>query len=200
MSKQLKSYSTVDDARAFAAFAYSGLEDKAGLDYLAHPVRVWETVKRRGGVPYIQVAALLHDVLEDTVIEAEQLLELGFHKDAVDVIELLTRDGHSGRCDVIDLCDLSASDTTRTSKSTQARSWSSSLTSRTTSTSRGCATCRRRCKLGFVRSTRTRSSCFAKSSRENPCTSLHVSCNVNFRSQDRKAWPVDRKGPIIPTC
>lgn len=109
MTRQLKSYSTVDDARAFAAFAYSGLEDKAGLDYLAHPVRVWETVKRRGGVPYIQVAALLHDVLEDTVIEAEQLLELGFHKDAVDVIELLTRDGHSGRCDVIDLCDLDES-------------------------------------------------------------------------------------------
>ena len=88
---QLKTYTTVDDALAFARFAYHGLEDKAGLDYLAHPVRVMDTVKRRGGVPYIQVAALLHDVIEDTVITEQMLLDLGFHKDAVEVIVLLTR-------------------------------------------------------------------------------------------------------------
>lgn len=101
---QLKSYSTVPDARAFAQFAYFGLEDKAGQDYLAHPVRVMETVKRRGGVPYMQVAALLHDVLEDTVIKAQMLLDLGFHEDAVQVIELLTRGPHTGTCDVTSLC------------------------------------------------------------------------------------------------
>jgi len=87
----LKKYTTVDDAMAFARFAYHGLEDKAGLDYLAHPVRVADTVKRRGGVPYIQVAALLHDVIEDTVITEQMLLDLGFHRDAVEVIVLLTR-------------------------------------------------------------------------------------------------------------
>lgn len=102
--KLLKTYSTVDDALAFARFAYFGLEDKAGLEYLAHPVRVMQTVKRRGGVPYIQVAALLHDVLEDTVVSAQILLDLGFHKDAVEVIELLTRGPHNGACDVTNLC------------------------------------------------------------------------------------------------
>jgi (p)ppGpp synthase/HD superfamily hydrolase len=99
-----KTYSTVDDAMAFARFAYHGLEDKAGLDYLAHPVRVMQTVKRRGGVPYIQVAALLHDVIEDTVISGHMLTLLGFHRDAVEVIELLTRGPHEGECSVTDLC------------------------------------------------------------------------------------------------
>lgn len=101
----IKSYSTVPDALAFARFAYFGLEDKAGMDYLAHPVRVMETVKRRGGVPYMLVAALLHDVLEDTVITRQMLLDLGFHEDAVEVIELLTRGKHTGSCDVELLCD-----------------------------------------------------------------------------------------------
>lgn len=105
MGKQLKSYSSVEDARAFAAFAYFGLEDKAGLDYLAHPVRVWETVKRRGGVPYIQVGALFHDILEDTVITPQHLLDLGFHQDAVEVTQLVTRGPHTGPCSVVDLCD-----------------------------------------------------------------------------------------------
>jgi len=97
----LKRYHTVPDAMAFAQFAYFGLEDKAGLDYLAHPVRVMETVKRRGGVPYLQIAALLHDVIEDTVITGQMILDLGFHEDAVEVIQLLTRSKHTGPCDVM---------------------------------------------------------------------------------------------------
>lgn len=91
MPNNIKRYHTVADARAFAAFAYFGLEDKNGLDYLAHPVRVMETVKRRGYPPYVQIAALLHDVIEDTVITAQMMLDLGFHRDAVDVIVLMTR-------------------------------------------------------------------------------------------------------------
>lgn len=107
MARALKSYTTVDDALAFARFAYHGIEDKAGLDYLAHPVRVWETVKRRGGVPYVQVSALLHDVLEDTVITPAMLLDLGFHEDAVEVIILLTRGDHTGQCSYVErkLCN-----------------------------------------------------------------------------------------------
>lgn len=103
--KTLRTYTTVEDALAFARFAYSGIEDKAGLDYLAHPVRVMQTVKRRGGVPYIQVGALLHDVLEDTVVTSEILIALGFHQDAVEVIELLTRGPHTGKCATPNLCD-----------------------------------------------------------------------------------------------
>ena len=103
---RLRVYESVDDALAFARFAYYKIEDKAGIDYLAHPVRVMETVKRRGGVPYMQVGALLHDVVEDTVITAQMLLDLGFHEDAVEVIVLLTRDPHtSPDCRPRNLCD-----------------------------------------------------------------------------------------------
>jgi len=105
--KQLKRYHTVPDAMAFARFAYFGLEDKAGQDYLAHPVRVMERVKLRGGVPYMLIGALLHDVLEDTVITAQHLLDFGFHKDAVEVVVLLTRGPHTGPCSYAErsLCD-----------------------------------------------------------------------------------------------
>lgn len=104
---QLKSYSSIDDAKMFAKFAYFGIDDKAGIEYIHHPMRVMETVKRRGGVPYLQVAALFHDIFEDTVVEPQHVLDFGFSKDAVDVAVLLTRGDHTGPCDYTakSLCD-----------------------------------------------------------------------------------------------
>lgn len=105
MAKHLKVYHTFPDAMALARFAYNGLEDKAGVEYLAHPVRVADTVKRRGAPPYVQSAALLHDLFEDTCFTPRILADLGFHVDVIDLITLMTRGKHTGPCTVIDLCE-----------------------------------------------------------------------------------------------
>lgn len=87
----IRVYRSVADADGLAAFAHSGIEDKGGLDYIEHPRRVAAAVRYRGGVPYLQVAALLHDVVEDTAFTLQMLLDLGFSRDAVEVVDLLTR-------------------------------------------------------------------------------------------------------------
>ena len=65
----------LESAIATAAKAHEGQTDKAGKPYILHPLRVMLNVK--GCIPE-QCAAVLHDVIEDTDITAEALLELGF--------------------------------------------------------------------------------------------------------------------------
>ena len=78
----------LESAIATAAKAHEGQTDKAGKPYILHPLRVMLNVK--GCIPE-QCAAVLHDVIEDTDITAEALLELGFSKEVVDAVVLLTR-------------------------------------------------------------------------------------------------------------
>ena len=53
--------------------AYAGKVDKAGREYILHPLRVMAKMKTDEEMS----AALLHDVLEDSEITAEQLLAEG---------------------------------------------------------------------------------------------------------------------------
>ena len=76
----------LESAIATAAKAHEGQTDKVGKPYILHPLKVMLNVK--GGIPE-QCAAVLHDVIED--ITAEALLELGFSKEVVDAVVLLTR-------------------------------------------------------------------------------------------------------------
>ena len=78
----------LESAIATAAKAHEGQTDKAGKPYILHSLRVMLNVK--GCIPE-QCAAVLHDVIEDTDITAEALLELGFSKEVVDAVVLLTR-------------------------------------------------------------------------------------------------------------
>jgi len=48
-----------------------------------------------------KVAALLHDLMEDTDLEEEDLLELGFGEDMVGIVKLLTRDPEEDYMDYI---------------------------------------------------------------------------------------------------
>ncbi|MBI3148095.1 MAG: HD domain-containing protein [Betaproteobacteria bacterium] len=53
-------------AIAFAALAHEGQTRKGtGIPYITHPVAVAGLVARYGGDDELQIAALLHDVLED---------------------------------------------------------------------------------------------------------------------------------------
>jgi (p)ppGpp synthase/HD superfamily hydrolase len=90
----MQTFKTLSDAIALAEFAHRSQVDKAGLPYIEHPRRVLAKVQAQGAMPYVQIAAILHDVTEDTRFTPQMLLDLGFSEAAVNVISLLDR-GHS---------------------------------------------------------------------------------------------------------
>ncbi len=61
--------------------------DKGGFPYTVHLLKVY------GGVNDYneKVCALLHDVVEDTEVTFEELLDIGFSMEIVDVLKLLTK-------------------------------------------------------------------------------------------------------------
>ena len=63
-----------DKALQIAVRAHKGQKDKAGHDYILHPIRVSE----RCDDPRAKIVALLHDTIEDSDITADHLREEGF--------------------------------------------------------------------------------------------------------------------------
>ncbi len=57
----------------FAAYHHRGQERKGGLPYITHPVAVANTLHEAGCRAEIVAAALLHDVLEDTGCDLEEM-------------------------------------------------------------------------------------------------------------------------------
>lgn len=84
---------------ALATRAHTGQLDKAGEEYIGHPLRVMETVARTAapaGVDAIhaQMAAVLHDVVEDTDLTVGDLTAAGYPADVVAAVDALShRDG-----------------------------------------------------------------------------------------------------------
>jgi (p)ppGpp synthase/HD superfamily hydrolase len=62
--------------------------DKSGMPYVFHPFHLAEQMDDEIST----VCALLHDVVEDTEITPEVLSGMGFPKDVLDVLTLLTHD------------------------------------------------------------------------------------------------------------
>ena len=60
--------------------------DKAGKPYIGHLIRVSESLTD----PIERIAGLLHDILEDTVITYNDLLEVGFSKEILDIVEIVS--------------------------------------------------------------------------------------------------------------
>ncbi|WP_054738816.1 HD domain-containing protein [Cellulosilyticum ruminicola] len=63
--------------------------DKSGKPYFLHPIYVAYNEHIKGKA---KIVAILHDIIEDTDVTEEMLLEMGFDKDIVEAIVLLTRD------------------------------------------------------------------------------------------------------------
>ena len=61
-------------ALGLAAAAHKGQVDKAGEDYIKHPIAVAERLDTEDE----QTAALLHDIVEDTPVTLEDLANAGF--------------------------------------------------------------------------------------------------------------------------
>ena len=78
----------LDKAIAIASQAFMGKYDKGGEPYILHCLHVMRRVKRLG--KEAMIAAVLHDLIEDTDWTAEQLIEEGFDPQTVALIVLLT--------------------------------------------------------------------------------------------------------------
>lgn len=84
------------DAFNLAATLHAGITDKAGRPYIEHLARVFLRVIEAGGSRDQQVAALLHDAIEDGLITNEGLIQAGVPEIAIELINALTKkDGQS---------------------------------------------------------------------------------------------------------
>ncbi len=66
--------------------AHNGQLDKGGYPYVMHPIHLAEQMDDE----FSTVAALLHDVVEDTDITFEDLSKMGFPKEVIVALTLLT--------------------------------------------------------------------------------------------------------------
>ena len=79
--------STLERAIEIAASAHAHQVDKAGHPYVLHPLRVMLSVD----TPEERIAAVLHDVVEDTPLEFQDLESEGFSTSIIEALRALTK-------------------------------------------------------------------------------------------------------------
>ncbi|MBP1996357.1 HD domain-containing protein [Paenibacillus eucommiae] len=89
--------SSLEKAIILATRAHEGQIDKGGNPYILHPLRVMQRVAS----PEARMAAVLHDVLEDTNVSAEQLVLEGFTAEVVDAVVALSRNADEDYFDFV---------------------------------------------------------------------------------------------------
>jgi len=77
----------IETSLHIALRAYAGKTDKAGREYILHPLRVMAKMKTELEMS----AALLHDVIEDSEITADHLLAEGIPAEVVEAVQYLSR-------------------------------------------------------------------------------------------------------------
>lgn len=95
--------SAIDRARVIAKIAHQGQRYGRFADYFGHHVQgVVDLCERNRHCTYGAVeVAYLHDVLEDTEVSAQDLLDLGVAPNIVDDVRALTRNGDEQYMDYI---------------------------------------------------------------------------------------------------
>lgn len=79
--------STLERAIQIATEAHRGQVDKAGNDYILHPLRVMEL----GNSLEEKIVGILHDVVEDTDWTFERLADEGFSPIVLDALRCVTK-------------------------------------------------------------------------------------------------------------
>lgn len=79
--------SNLNIAIAIAARAHMGQVDRGGAPYILHPMRVMLDVEGE----HAQMAAVLHDVLEDTDVTAKDLADAGIPEPVIAAVIALTK-------------------------------------------------------------------------------------------------------------
>lgn len=95
-------------ARRVAALAHAGQVDATGAPYQGHVNRVAaraELLRGRLGLPLdrfdVEAAAVLHDVLEDSSVTAEDLRAAGIPERVVQAVDVLTHRAHEPRVEYL---------------------------------------------------------------------------------------------------
>ena len=78
-------------ALEFATKKHEGQKRVGGKDYITHPVAVCELVKEQGYGEDYQLAAIFHDLLEDTDATEEEILSLS-GETVLTAVKLLTKE------------------------------------------------------------------------------------------------------------
>lgn len=79
--------STLERAIEIATEAHRGQFDKAGNNYIGHPLRVMDAGKTTNE----KIVGVLHDVIEDTDWTFEKLALEGFSKEVIDALRCVTK-------------------------------------------------------------------------------------------------------------
>ena len=95
---------TLEDAIVLATNAHRGQVDKAGHPYILHPLRVMLGVEAL----YERMAAVLHDVVEDTRVTLPDLIDCGYPREVTDAVDHLTRRTDETYVVFIDRCALNS--------------------------------------------------------------------------------------------
>ena len=81
---------TLEETLIFATIAHRGQTDKAGQPYILHPLRVMNNLGLDATLE-AQMAALLHDTMEDCGVTREFLEHQGFPETVIVAVEHLTK-------------------------------------------------------------------------------------------------------------
>jgi len=77
----------IEKSLEIALKAYSGQKDKAGKTYILHPLRLMAKMETEEEMS----VALLHDVIEDSNLTAQDLLNNGIPSNIVNAVQVLTK-------------------------------------------------------------------------------------------------------------
>ena len=86
-----------EDTVRFIQKAHEGQTDKQGEEYWKHPVQVAGIVATMfNGTEDEKIAALLHDVTEDTNYTIEDLRQMGFSSDTLEIVWWMDKSNNRG--------------------------------------------------------------------------------------------------------
>ncbi len=86
-SADKKRISKLEEAILLAVEAHQGQKDKVDKPYILHPLRVMLQMQTESEM----MAAVLHDVVEDTGVKLEELRDKGFPEEVLVAVECLTK-------------------------------------------------------------------------------------------------------------
>lgn len=85
----------IEETIEFMRKAHGGQVDKGGAPYYEHPLRVMMRLGE-GATLAEKIAALLHDVLEDTGFGAEELKRRGYSEEIIEIVRLVSENHFPG--------------------------------------------------------------------------------------------------------
>lgn len=91
---------TLEDAIILATMAHVGQVDKANKPYILHPLKVMQKMETMDEM----MAAVLHDVVEDTDITIDDLIKRGYPDTVVEAVRLLTHESEVEYFEYVERC------------------------------------------------------------------------------------------------